>query len=154
MKKNYIWGAIVLAVILIGLAIWRSESKNGEMSKNGNGNSEDILTQNPDQQVPNPTPSTAAMGGSSAKLSYGDAVKKYQYRIQLAQCHGNPGTVSLKTNTPLMLDNRDAKIHTLKVAGQTYSVKSYDYTLAYFSKAGTYELTCDGGGAATVNIEK
>jgi hypothetical protein len=53
-----------------------------------------------------------------------------------------------------MLDNRDAKNHTVKVNGQSYSIKSYDYSLAYFSKAGTYQLTCDGGGAATVNIEK
>jgi hypothetical protein len=159
MQKNYKWVVVIGVVILGALLIWQiqkpgateyNESKQGESS-------EDSIQKNSEIPVVTPTPTSTGSGSSgqtSGKLSYGEAIKKYQYRIQFVNCHGNPGTVSLKRNLPLMLDNRDDKAHTLKVAGKSYYIKAYDYALAYIGSEGTYNLTCDGGGAATVNIEK
>lgn len=154
MKKNYTWeawGVIALVVIIIiCLALWLSKQR----SENGSGQTPANYNQQ-DNMHASTSPEQNGQGSSgSAKLSYGDAIKKYKYRIQFSQCHGNPGTIALKVNAPLMLDNRDDKTHTIKVASQTYTIKKYDYALAYISKAGVYNLTCDGGGAASVNIEK
>lgn len=157
MKKNYKWIIVIAVVLLGGLLIWQIQKPGAtEYSGSTNGeNSEDSLQKN--SEIPVVTPSPTASGSpaqTSAKLSYGEAIKKYSYRIQFVNCGGNPGSISLKRNLPLMLDNRDAKAHTLKVAGKSYSIKAYDYALAYIGTEGTYNLTCDGGGAASVNIEK
>ena len=76
-------------------------------------------------------------------------------------CHGNPGTISVKRNTAVMLDNRDKVAHTIKANGQTFRIAGYDYALIYPATVTKDNIdltlsnvTCDGGGAAFLNVEK
>lgn len=152
MQKNYIWGGVVLAVLLVVLAIWQAKyNPSGSMLGPNQTTGQSGTTQ------PTPTPSVTATPGSTgsgAKLAYAEALKKYPYRIQFVKCSANPGTISLKRNQPLMLDNRDNANHTIRVAGLTYVIKKYDYAVAYIAKVGNHNLTCDNGGSAKINVEK
>ncbi len=108
--------------------------------------------QNLPAATPTPTPEPTATG--TKKLSYTEAVKTYKYRYQFVNCSANPGTLSVKRNTPVMLDNRDKKSHTIRVSGQTIAVAALDYQLLYPKTEGTFQMTCDGGGTAVLNVEK
>ncbi len=76
------------------------------------------------------------------------------YRFQFSGCHGTPGSLVVKVGKYFLLDNRDAKAHTIAVAGQSYSVGAYGAAVAAVWKAGTYNITCDGGGAASLTVQK
>ncbi len=152
--KKTILGFGLLVVLLVMFALWRSKSPLGQNLKNDSTLSEKSKTSEDLNSTPTTTEEQVKPVNTARKLNYGEAIKKYPYRIQFTNCNGNPGTVSLKRNTALMLDNRDSKSHAVKLAGKTYILKAYDYELAYVSLEGTYNLTCDGGGAASVNIER
>ncbi len=76
------------------------------------------------------------------------------YRFQFSNCHGTPGSLVVKSGKYFLLDNRDAKAHTFAFAGQSYSVGAYGAAVAAVWKAGTYNITCDGGGAASLTVQK
>ncbi len=76
------------------------------------------------------------------------------YRFQFSGCHGTPGSLVVKAGKYFLFDNRDAKSHTIAVAGQSYSVGAYGAAVAAVWKAGTYNITCDGGGAASLTVQK
>ncbi len=77
------------------------------------------------------------------------------YYMQLTSCHGSPGFLSLKAGARFMLDNRDSKSHRLTLGNVVYSLPAYGYVVTKApSLVGTFPLTCDGGGAANINIEK
>ncbi len=95
------------------------------------------------------------------KLSYTEAVKTYKFRFQFVKCSGNPGLLSVKRGTPVMLDNRDSKAHTIRANGQSFRIAAYDYAVVYpniITRDNTdltiSNVTCDGGGAATLNVER
>lgn len=76
------------------------------------------------------------------------------YRFQFSNCHGTPGSLVVKAGKYFLLDNRDAKSHTIAVAGQSYSVGAYGAAVAAVWKVGTHQITCDGGGAASLTVQK
>ncbi len=107
---------------------------------------------------PEPTASPTPTG---SKLSYGEAIKTYKYRFQFSNCHATPGTISVKKGQPVMLDNRDKVAHTIKANGQSFRIAGYNYALVYpaiVTKDNVdltlSNITCDGGGAGTLNVEK
>jgi hypothetical protein len=150
-KKQYVWGGLALVVVLVILGVWQAKRQDATVEQPTGG--QNVSGQTPEAPATT-TPETAAGQTPAKKLSYGEAIKKYQYRIQFVNCSGNPGMISVKRNIAIMLDNRDNKKHTIKVAGKTYTIAALDYALAYIPTEGTHNLTCDGGGSATVNIEK
>ncbi len=76
------------------------------------------------------------------------------YRFQFSNCRGTPGSLVVKAGKYFLLDNRDATSHTIAVAGKSYSVGSYGAAVAAVWKPGTYNITCDGGGAASLTVQR
>lgn len=74
-------------------------------------------------------------------------------RFQFINCSGNPGTMTIKRGGKFMIDNRDDARHTITLAGQTYTLNAYDFATIQVQKAGDYNITCDGGGAARISVE-
>lgn len=86
--------------------------------------------------------------------SYTAAINDYgNGRFQFVNCSGNPGNLNVAKKQTFMLDNRDATTNRFTIASQTYELKGYDFALVQITKAGTYSITCDGGGAAQVVIQ-
>lgn len=100
-------------------------------------------------QIPTTKPKIA--GSATA---YQKAVESNSYRFQFSNCHGNPGTLTLKQGVKVMLDNRDAATHTFGFGGAKYTVKGYSFVIVTAPKAGTHYITCDGGGAAQMITQK
>lgn len=95
--------------------------------------------------------------GPKAGLNYEGALRQYDstnYRFQFVGCSGKPGLLTVKQGVNFMLDNRDPVQHVFGVAGKNYTIKAYDFAIVSASPVGTYHITCDGKGAADLNIEK
>jgi hypothetical protein len=104
-----------------------------------------------------PAPSTPAAKPTSGSTSYEKALNEYRSKgayFQFVNCAGNPGTLTLKRGTVFMLDNRDNKAHTIKVGKTAYYITAYGYKLANPQTLGVNQITCDGGGAASVNVQR
>lgn len=88
--------------------------------------------------------------------AYAKAVAQFGtsgYRYQFANCSGLPGTFTVKKGVQFMLDNRDEERHTLRLANRSYAIPAYGYALVTVNTAGTYQITCDGGGSAQVRVQ-
>lgn len=88
--------------------------------------------------------------------NYGDAINIYGksgYRFQFSNCSGNPGMFTIKIGTKFMIDNRDNTPHQISIGAKTYKLAAYDFAIVSIQKAGNYNITCDGGGAATVLVQ-
>ena len=95
----------------------------------------------------------------SATQRYLDAIRVYKsvgYYFQFVDCHGLPGSLTLKKGKKFMLDNRDGEAHKIAVqGGQTFQIKAYDFAIATApSKIGLHYITCDGGGAASILVQQ
>ena len=95
----------------------------------------------------------------SATQAYLDAIKIYKtsgYYFQFVDCHAFRGSITLKAGKKFMLDNRDAKAHKLAIqGGQSFNIGSYGFAVATAPSAvGTHYITCDGGGAASITVQK
>lgn len=162
MTKKHIYLS-VLAVVLLAVILYFVFSKKSDQP-------------NPAFPVANEVPptSTAATPGAatapkkssppvtpplSATQKYLDAIRVYKnvgYYFQFVDCHGSPGTLTLKKSKKFMLDNRDGKAHKIAViGGQAFSIKAYDFAIATApSTIGTHYITCDGGGAASILVQQ
>lgn len=95
----------------------------------------------------------------SATQRYLDAIRTYKntgYYFQFVDCHGLPGSLTLKAGKKFMLDNRDGKSRKIAIqGGQSFTVSAYNFAVATApSKTGTHYITCDGGGAASILVQK
>lgn len=152
MNKTTAYALAGVAVIVVAaVAIYASNRKNnnpGTLPATG-------LQQTPDQNSQaSATPIAAPAPKPAPRLNYGEALKAYPYRFQFSQCHGLPGSMVVKKGSIVMLDNRDPKAHTIKADGQTFRVNAYDFALLHTSLISNSFVTCDGGGAAMLNVEK
>jgi len=110
---------------------------------------------------PAPTEETApdaVLGGQTEAVSgnYPKAGLPYVesgYRFQFSGCHGTPGQLTVKRGKYFLLDNRDNKAITIAVAGQSYQIGPYGAAVAAVWKEGVHQITCNGGGAASLNVE-
>lgn len=75
------------------------------------------------------------------------------YYYQFVNCSGNPGYFSVKKGVPFMLDNRSDRAHTFTVGGVDYPTPAYGFAVVTASTLGQYNILCDGGGAASLNVE-
>lgn len=83
-----------------------------------------------------------------------DVYGKSGWRFQFVKCSGLPGSMVMKLGTKFMIDNRDNADHQIAIGTQTYKLSAYDFAIISIKKAGSYNITCDGGGAARVEISK
>lgn len=168
-KKNiYIALAGVLVLLVLGLIV-RGGGDNAD-------NQLDIEETNPDMfldsttstptststtapAAKNPTPVKTSPTPLSATQKYLDAIRIYKntgYYFQFVECHGLPGSLTMKKGKKFMLDNRDNKTRKIAIqGGQSFKVGAYGFAVATApSKAGTYYITCDGGGAAKIVVQQ
>lgn len=90
-------------------------------------------------------------------LSYTDAFNYYKAKgayFQFVQCHGNPGFMSMKSGTKFMLDNRDSKSRTIVIKNSRYVLAAYGFMIATAPGEGVYNILCDDGGSARLNVER
>jgi hypothetical protein len=154
MNKKSLLGGIIVLLLIAGVIIYFQSKKHTASNSSVNQvDNQQTMTASSSQDTASTTPNQGSTGGMK-KLSYGDAIKAYPNRIQFVNCGGNPGTVSVKRNTPVMLDNRDKTKHTIKGGGQSFTIAGYDYAVMYPKTEGTFQLTCDGGGSSILNVEK
>ncbi len=156
-KKSLYIGVGVLVIVIIAYLIYFNKQKSNNLP----------ASQTSEQQISSTTPPqttttpTSTKSNTSKKLSYGDAIKAYPSRFQFINCSANPGSMTIKKGTALMLDNRDKVAHTIKANGQTIKVAALDYAIIYPKlitagepTAASPNMTCDGGGSGVLNIEK
>lgn len=139
MKKNltpYLIGAAAILAL-----VWASSAEHGVVK--------------PAQEAadaPQAVEAAPTAGGVGAKGA--QPFVESGYRFQFSNCHGTPGSLVVKTDRAFLLDNRDERAHTFAVAGRSYHVGGYSAAVVSIAKAGTYAITCDGGGAASVTVQK
>ena len=142
----------VVVLILAALGVYSFTHRDNESSNTAQS---PVQQDNASTTVATADTSTPASSGrAAAKLAYGDAIKAYPYRFQFSQCHGTPGTMAVKKGSIVMLDNRDPIAHTIVADSQTFKIAGYDYALLHTSALTNINITCDGGGAAKLNVEK
>lgn len=155
-QSNKTFTYAVAGIIVVAIAAWAIYGYNHPGDEQQPAAQDNSTNDNTSANT-----STPAATGGSARLSYGDAIKVYPYRFQFLNCHGNPGMISVRKGSVVMLDNRDGVARTIKANGQSFKIAAYDYALvspAIVTKDNTdltlSNVTCDGGGAATLNVEK
>ncbi len=153
MNKKYTYTVLAIAILAIGA--WAIYAYN-QQNKNAANNSGQAPVQDNSNNTVSPAATSTPQTGSVVpkKLPYGAAINTYPYRFQFSQCHGNPGQLAVKKGTVVMLDNRDSIAHTFKADSQTFKIAGYDYALLKTSAISNVNITCDGGGAALLNVEK
>ncbi|HSR89529.1 MAG TPA: hypothetical protein VLK22_04030 [Candidatus Udaeobacter sp.] len=157
-KILYIIGGVILLGVII-YAVFVNLKKSGN-DQNIPANSEPVSSGEPTGNTPGGTASKPASGTSKpAARSYLDALKIYRtsgYYFQFSGCSGKPGSLTLKKGVEFMLDNRDGVNHKIVVeGGQTFSIGAYGFAIATAPSAiGTHHITCDGGGSASILVQK
>ncbi len=90
-----------------------------------------------------------------ATQNYMDALDIYRTsgaRFQFSNCSGSPGSINFKKGVTFMIDNRDAELHIIGIGTKNYTLQGYGYAIVSVLKPGSFNITCDGGGAAHVLI--
>jgi hypothetical protein len=154
-KYSWILGIAALVIIFGAVALYHKKSVQ-------TANMQPSADQSQAQPAQTSATNSAPVSLKTRSQLYTDAVNSYQYRIQFAQCHGTVtgsagpaagGTLVIKKSVSFMIDNRDAVAHTFAFNGQSYKVAGYDFAIVSAKGIGTYPITCDGGGAATLHVE-
>ena len=150
--SKMVWGLVVLIVLL---AIWFAyQNKHKAVQQAADQLAQVKATETQPVKGTKPQASTTL----HKSLTYTQAVNTYANRIQFSDCHGSVGLssnglLSIKQGVAFMLDNHDAKAHTIAFGSQSYKVGANDFAIVSAAKIGNYAVTCDGGGAASLNVE-
>jgi hypothetical protein len=163
-QKKYIYIAIAGAVVLLVLfLVFRNKGNTDDNQVDVNVPGQDTVitpvTSTPSSTVKTPpAPVKTTPTPLSATQKYLDAIRIYKnpgYYFQFVECHGLPGTLTMKKGKKFMLDNRDAKTRKIAISGgQSFKIGAYGFAIATApAKAGTHYITCDGGGAATILVQ-
>jgi hypothetical protein len=152
MKETKLIILVFCLFVILGLIGWWH--KWSPVSQRVSMNMNTPMQPNPDNTMPG---NTSQNPSKTQDQLYTAALKTYQNRIQFAQCHGlvsgGIGTLVIKEGVKFMLDNRDPKAHTIAFGGQSYRIGAYNFSIVSATKIGIYPVTCDGGGAATLNVQ-
>jgi hypothetical protein len=169
-KKTKIITISAIVVVVAIFAIWvcvtrkdksdaaaTAEQTNGTPSEGTSTSSTDAIATSTTSTVSNTKTNTyTRTNGDAVSQSYTDALKVYSasgYRMQFVNCQATPGQLTIKKGQKFMIDNRDSKPHKFKVGPTSYSVKGYGFAIATSKTLGVNFITCDGGGAAKINVE-
>jgi hypothetical protein len=164
--KKYVYAAAAVAfVVLIAVMLQKSDSDDVNNALNTSDQSGLVNTSTADMATSTAASSTVkkstvkpAPAPLSATQRYLDAIKIYKtagYYFQFVDCHGLPGSLTLKKGKKFMLDNRDNKTRKIAiVGGQSFNLTAYNFAIATApSTPGTHYITCDGGGAASILVQ-
>jgi hypothetical protein len=144
----------VLVGVAIGILLYALVAR-----PDGKGKGDESPAPMPTPPAAEETAPDAVVGGATAAPSgnypkYGLPYVESGYRIQYVDCHGTPGSLTVKRGKYFLLDNRDEKAATIAIAGQTYQIGPYGAAVAAVWKTGTHNITCNGGGAGTLVVEE
>ncbi len=166
MPKKYVYAAAaVVFIVLVAVVLQKSDSDDANNASNTGEQSGLVNTSTVDMATSTPATSTikkpvikSAPAPLSATQRYLDAIKIYKtagYYFQFVDCHGLPGSLTLKKGKKFMLDNRDNKTRKISiVGGQSFNITAYNFAIATApSTPGTHYITCDGGGAASILVQ-
>jgi hypothetical protein len=101
-------------------------------------------------------PATTAPAKPAPKaLTYAQALDLYRGKglIQFNDCRATPGVIGVKKGAAFMLDNRDAKAHTIVADKKTFRLAPYSFVIVTASTAGSSYITCDGGGSGELKVQ-
>ncbi|TAN33050.1 hypothetical protein EPN28_03560 [Patescibacteria group bacterium] len=174
-KKGNLPTIIVIVAIVVALLAWNKWGKKPAVSPAPGEEQTATTTEAGEQPSTDKTATTATTAAStvpgtggvtgtgaktgvspSATLSYTKALSIYRksgYYYQFYKCKGTPGSLTMKKGKQFMLDNRDAKAHTVAFGKQSYYVPKYGFAIATAKYVGKFFITCDGGGAAQILVE-
>ena len=147
----YVLVGVAIGILLYALVARPDGKGTGDMS----GTPAPAPTAPPAAET---TPPDVVLGGQTEAVSgnYPKAGLPYVesgYRFQFSDCHGTPGQLTVKRGKYFLLDNRDDSAITIAVAGQSYKIGPYGAAVAAVWKEGVHQITCNGGGAASLNVE-
>ena len=152
MKKNFlIIASLALIVALaVGYGVWHKK----RVMNPGEVPSSATPVESGTQGAPIPSALKETQEYQVALKIYGTS----GYRFQFADCHVAPlpsATLVVKSGMKFMLDNRDNAIHKIVIDSHTYTIGAYDFVLVAAPKnTGTYQVTCDGAGAAKLTVQR
>ncbi len=168
-QKSLALGALAVVVVVGGFFVWQKYSLNLEepapikISDVKPDTWQPSIVETipvPSEKTTTPTvktaPPTIAVKSVTTPLNYTQALNLYRGAgayFQLVKCNGNPGMISLKKGVKFMVDNRDRVTHRIGLGKSVFTIKPYGFLILTASYPGTSPLTCDGGGAAQLNVE-
>jgi hypothetical protein len=155
-KQSIIVAAIAVVLIAVTWRVVHTTKKENERQEAASSTASTLAQNSTTTQNTVPLKSSTPKIPPAASLSYAQALNIYGksgYRIQFSNCSGNPGSLSIAKGTKFMLDNRDDKPHKIVVKSQTFNLKAYGFAVVTAKDVGTYNITCDGGGSAELNVE-
>lgn len=151
-NKNGVWISIVvvLAIIVILVFLFKKDKS-----------AETVVGTEDNTTLVESTQDTVGVEGiGAASISYTNALTKYATRrIQLnSSCQATPNSVTYKDNTGIMIDNRSAESHTVKI-GTTYIIKPYSFKIVVlpdiYLKNKTILVDCDAyQNVATILVQE
>ncbi len=149
------WIVGVVGIVLIGLIIYqiKHDGQNDDSTPTNQTQNQGSSNDNATSTTSTPVSTGTSKANNNA---YNAALAIYQksgYRFQFSSCHGTPGTMAIAVGNKYMLDNRDAVAHTIKVGPYSYKLAAYGYAVVTATNKGINNITCDGGGAAQLNIQ-
>lgn len=163
MKAKYLVAAtIALAIIILGYSAWKSNHTNVTERVTEDDSPSTTTTQNTNTtSLPvSPTAKNGSTSPTSGGLKYDDALAAYAGKLfQFSSCVTgpppviSPGSLSLKQGSKYMIDNRDKTAHTIRVGTTAYSLGAQSFRIVQAPTKGTYNITCDGGGAAQLQVQ-
>jgi hypothetical protein len=164
MEKNNksnagIWVAV--GIIIAALIIWAAVRKHSDTVNVQPENQNPDAVQVTEDTSTGSVHAPATSGVAPVTESYEEALVKYKNaRVQLVVgpiCKANPTNLTFKNGTDIMIDNRSAQTHSIKI-GDTYSVKGYGFKIIHLSSAAlpaTWLVDCDNQqNIATILIQK
>ena len=153
-QKRTVLILVLVAAVAIGIAVWRGDREEGHGWGSNFSLRSEVLS--PEEKIVAPVAKGIPAKTLAVDLpaDYGDAVNEYGgSRFQFVACSGTPGRTVVKKGAVVMLDNRDEKARAIAVGSSAYKVPAQDYVLAIANEVGDLQITCDGGGAATLSVQ-
>lgn len=106
------------------------------------------------EPTPQAEPGRAEVPGTRSDDFRIASIMESGYAFQFLDCHGTPGQLVVKSGKSFVLDNRSPEPVTIRIAGKSWRVPGHSAAAASVSVPGTHNITCDGGGAATLVVAK
>jgi hypothetical protein len=162
LKKPLVVAIMMLAIIsVIVIAVtWKdkNETKTDSSSTGSNVAYNSYTLEGVDETPTEESQSEANATPAAKRLTYTEALSIYGaqgtgYHYQFVNCRGTPGQLTMKKGTKFLLDNRDNASHKFTIGSQTYSLGKYGFAVITARDLGTYNILCDGGGAASIFVQ-
>lgn len=166
MTKNIFLLSIIVPLLLMGAGCVSKSSLNTTADSNATSSDSALTGSTTDATDDMAISAVVEPGVEVVKIKTGTSTvqtKNYMatlkiygengYRFQFSNCSGNPGSLNIKRGAKFMIDNRDGESHKIVIGTKIYQLAGYDFALVSIQKAGSYIITCDGGGSAHVGVQ-